>query len=159
MYKRQALDYAHTQHVVHRDVKPANVMYAPETGLVKMTDFGIARITDASKTRTGLILGTPSYMSPEQLSGKKIDGRSDLFSLGVMFSLLATGRLPFEGESMAALMFKITNEPQLSAHLLNAAVTPCLSVVIDRMLEKDMDKRYATGQEIVRDIKRCLQTG
>ena len=154
-----ALDYAHTQHVVHRDVKPANVMYAPETGLVKMTDFGIARITDASKTRTGLILGTPSYMSPEQLSGKKIDGRSDLFSLGVMFYLLATGRLPFEGESMAALMFKITNEPQLSAHLLNAAVTPCLSVVIDRMLEKDMDKRYATGQEIVRDIKRCLQTG
>lgn len=154
-----ALDYAHTQHVVHRDVKPANVMYAPETGLVKMTDFGIARITDASKTRTGLILGTPSYMSPEQLSGKKIDGRSDLFSLGVMFYLLATGQLPFEGESMAALMFKITNEPQVSAHLLNAAVTPCLSAVIDRMLEKDMDKRYATGQEIVRDIKRCLQTG
>jgi len=154
-----ALDYAHAQHVVHRDVKPANVMYEPETGYVKMTDFGIARITDASKTRTGLILGTPSYMSPEQLSGKKIDGRSDLFSLGVMFYLLATGQLPFEGESMAALMFKITNEPQVSAHLVNPAVTPCLSAVIDRMLEKDIDQRYATGQEIVHDIKHCLQTG
>ena len=119
----------------------------------------IARLTDASKTKTGIILGTPSYMSPEQLSGSKIDGRSDLFSLGVMFYQLATGQLPFVGESMATLMFKITNEPQVSANTLNAAVSPCLANVMDRMLEKTLEKRYANGQEIVRDLKRCLQTG
>ncbi|MGB2832498.1 MAG: serine/threonine-protein kinase [Methylotenera sp.] len=155
----EALDYAHALNVVHRDVKPANVMYEAETGQVKMTDFGIARLTDASKTKTGIILGTPSYMSPEQLSGSKIDGRSDLFSLGVMFYQLATGQLPFVGESMATLMFKITNEPQVSANTLNAAVSPCLASVMDRMLEKTLEKRYASGQEIVRDLKSCLQTG
>ena len=80
-----ALDYAHKHNVVHRDIKPANIMYEPESKQVKLTDFGIARITDSSKTKTGMVLGTPSYMSPEQLSGKKVDGRSDLFSLGVMF--------------------------------------------------------------------------
>ena len=113
--------------------------YEAETGQVKMTDFGIARLTDASKTKTGIILGTPSYMSPEQLSGSKIDGRSDLFSLGVMFYQLATGQLPFVGESMATLMFKITNEPQVSANTLNAAVSLCLASVMDRMLEKTLE--------------------
>ena len=98
-----ALGYAHKQGVVHRDIKPANVMYDPEADSVKVTDFGIARLTDSSKTKTGMVLGTPSFMSPEQLAGKKIDGRSDLFSLaGTLFQLLC-GRLPFEGESMAQL--------------------------------------------------------
>ena len=111
----EALDYAHEQNVVHRDIKPANIMYEPETGVVKVTDFGIARITDSSKTKTGMVLGTPSYMSPEQLAGKKVDGRSDLFSLGVMLYQLSTGQLPFTGESMASLMYKIANEPHMSA--------------------------------------------
>ena len=106
-----ALGYAHRQNVVHRDVKPANVMYEPETDTVKVTDFGIARITDSSKTKTGMVLGTPSYMSPEQLAGKKIDGRSDLFSLAVSLYQMLCGRLPFDGDSMAQLMFKIANEP------------------------------------------------
>ena len=104
----EALDYAHGHQVVHRDIKPANIMYEADTGNVKVTDFGIARITDSSKTKTGMVLGTPSYMSPEQLSGKKVDGRSDLFSLGVMLYQLSTGQLPFTGDSMATLMYKMS---------------------------------------------------
>jgi len=152
----EALDYAHGYHVVHRDIKPANIMYESDTGNVKVTDFGIARITDSSKTKTGMVLGTPSYMSPEQLAGKKVDGRSDLFSLGVMFYQLASGQLPFTGDSMATLMFRIANEPHANIRTLNSSVSQCLSDVIDRMLEKDMEKRYARGAEIAADIRRCL---
>ena len=90
-----ALDYAHAQQVVHRDIKPANIMYEPASDQVKVTDFGIARITDSSRTKTGMVLGTPSYMSPEQLAGKKIDGRSDIFSLGVTLYQMSAGQLPF----------------------------------------------------------------
>src|SRR4030095_11982646 len=107
----EALGYAHKQGVVHRDIKPANLMYHPDTDTLKVTDFGIARLTDSSKTKTGMVLGTPSFMSPEQLAGKRIEGRSDLFSLAVSLYQLLSGRLPFEGESMAQLMFKIANEP------------------------------------------------
>src|SRR5207344_2485195 len=114
-----ALGYAHKQNVVHRDVKPANVMYELENDVVKVTDFGIARITDSSKTKTGMVLGTPSYMSPEQLQGKKIDGRSDLFSLGVTLYQLCCGSLPFKGDSMAQLMFKIANERPIDPLSLN----------------------------------------
>src|SRR6185295_4996724 len=103
----KALSYAHTMGVVHRDIKPANIMYEPDSDVVKVTDFGIARITDSSRTKTGMVLGTPSYMSPEQLAGRKIDGRSDLFSLGVTLYQMLAGKLPFEGESMAQLMFAI----------------------------------------------------
>jgi serine/threonine protein kinase len=106
----EALAYAHRQNVVHRDIKPANIMYELDSDTVKVTDFGIARITDSSKTKTGLVLGTPSFMSPEQLAGKKVDGRSDLYSLGVMLFQMLTGVLPFRGESMAELMYKIANE-------------------------------------------------
>jgi CHASE2 domain-containing sensor protein len=153
----EALDYAHGYQVVHRDIKPANIMYEPDAGSVKVTDFGIARITDSSKTKTGMVLGTPSYMSPEQLAGKKVDGRSDLFSLGVMFYQLASGQLPFTGDSMATLMFKIANEPHVSIRTLKPEISQCLSDVIDRMLEKDMDKRYTRGTEIAADIRRCLE--
>jgi serine/threonine-protein kinase len=150
-----ALDYAHANNVVHRDIKPANIMYETETSGVKVTDFGIARITDSSRTKTGMILGTPSYMSPEQLSGKKVDGRSDLFSLGVMLYQLTTGQLPFQGDSMAALMFKIANEPHIPATSLRPDLPPCLSAIIDKMLEKDFEKRYQRGAEIVADIRKC----
>lgn len=151
-----ALDYAHGNNVVHRDIKPANIMYELDTASVKVTDFGIARITDSSKTKTGMVLGTPSYMSPEQLSGKKVDGRSDLFSLGVMFYQMTTGQLPFSGDSMAALMFKIANEPHVKAREVNPEISECLSAIIDRMLEKDAEKRYARGNEISADIQKCL---
>ncbi|PKO83502.1 MAG: serine/threonine protein kinase [Betaproteobacteria bacterium HGW-Betaproteobacteria-11] len=151
-----ALSYAHENHVVHRDIKPANIMYEPESDQVKVTDFGIARITDSSKTKTGMVLGTPSYMSPEQLAGKKIDGRSDLFSLGVTLYQLASGKLPFEGESMAQLMFKIANEPHPDIRGINPALPDCLVAIIDKALVKDADLRYQTGAEFARDIRTCM---
>jgi len=152
-----ALDYAHAQNVVHRDIKPANIMYEADSEIVKVTDFGIARITDSSKTKTGMVLGTPSYMSPEQLAGKKVDGRSDLFSLGVMLYQMTTGQLPFTGDSMATLMFKIANEPHASANTVNANISACLSIIIDRMLEKDPEKRFTRGQEIASELRRCAE--
>jgi len=155
-----ALDYAHKHNVVHRDIKPANIMYEPESKQVKLTDFGIARITDSSKTKTGMVLGTPSYMSPEQLSGKKVDGRSDLFSLGVMFYQMITGKLPFQGDSMATLMYKIANEAHTEVFTLRpdlAKQRPCISEIINRALEKDSNKRYQTGAEMARDIQRCAK--
>jgi serine/threonine-protein kinase len=151
-----ALSYAHANHVVHRDVKPANVMYEPESDSVKVTDFGIARITDSSKTKTGMVLGTPSYMSPEQLSGKKIDGRSDLFSLGVTLYQMACGQLPFSGDSMAQLMFKIANEAQPDIRGVNPQVPDCLAAIVDRALCKDMTQRYQTGDEMARDLRACM---
>ncbi len=158
----QALDHAHKENVVHRDIKPANIMYDPEKKAIKITDFGIARITDSSRTKTGMVLGTPSYMSPEQLSGKKVDGRSDLFSLGVMLYQLVTGKLPFKGESMATLMYKIANEPHPELFELKpelAKTKPCLATIIDKALQKDPDKRYQTGAEFARDLQACARQG
>jgi serine/threonine-protein kinase len=151
----EALDYAHRQNVVHRDIKPANVMYDPEADSVKVTDFGIARITDSSKTKTGMVLGTPSYMSPEQLAGKKIDGQSDLFSLGVTLYQLACGGLPFQGESMAQLMYKIANEQPADPMSLNPALPECLVAIIHRALAKDQVQRYKNGEEMARAIREC----
>ncbi len=156
-----ALFYAHQNSVVHRDIKPANIMYEPDSDSVKVTDFGIARITDSSRTKTGMVLGTPSYMSPEQLAGRKIDGRSDLFSLGVMLFQMSAGKLPFEGESMTQLMFKIANEPHPSIREFNPQVPECLASIIDRALAKDVTQRYQTGAEMAADLRTCagLSTG
>ncbi len=155
----EALAYAHRNNVVHRDIKPANIMYEQESDQVKVTDFGIARITDSSKTKTGMVLGTPSYMSPEQLAGKKIDGRSDLFSLGVTLYQLCCGRLPFVGESMAQLMFKIANEPHEDISRVRADVPPALAAVIDRALSKDAEQRYQNGDDMARDLRGCFNGG
>ncbi len=143
----EALGYAHRQGVVHRDIKPANLMYHLETDTLKVTDFGIARLTDSSKTKTGMVLGTPSYMSPEQLAGKKIEGRSDLFSLAVSLYQMLCGKLPFEGESMAQLMFKIANEPPTDILTVNPNVPPPLVAFLQRAMAKDPDQRYQTGEE------------
>ncbi len=148
-----ALAYAHSHNVVHRDVKPANIMYEAQNDEVKVTDFGIARITDSSKTKTGMVLGTPSYMSPEQLSGQKIDGRSDLFSLGVTLYQLLCGRLPFVGESMAQLMFKIANEAPADVRTHNAQVPAVLAAVVGRALCKDIGQRYQDGAEMARELR------
>lgn len=147
-----ALSYAHSQNVVHRDIKPANIMYDPDSNQIKITDFGIARITDASKTKTGMVLGTPSYMSPEQLSGKKVDGRSDLYSLGVMLFQLVTGELPFKADSMASLMYKITNDPNPSILSYMPNLPRYLDAIITKSLEKNADNRYQLGEEMSKDI-------
>lgn len=152
----EALSYAHENHVVHRDIKPANVMYEPESDQVKVTDFGIARITDSSKTKTGMVLGTPSYMSPEQLAGKKIDGRSDLFSLGVTLYQMSCGKLPFEGDSMAQLMFRIANEAHPDIRTIDPKLPDCLVAIIDKAMTKDADARYQTGAEMARDLRACI---
>ena len=154
----EALAYAHRNNVVHRDIKPANIMYEPASDSVKVTDFGIARITDSSKTKTGMVLGTPSYMSPEQLAGKKIEGRSDLFSLGVTFYQLACGRLPFEGESMAQLMFKIANEPHADIRTHNAQLPACVAAIVNKALAKDPEQRYQNGEQMARALHLCLQS-
>jgi serine/threonine-protein kinase len=150
-----ALDYAHKQNVVHRDIKPANIMYDAETDTPKVTDFGIARITDSSKTKTGMVLGTPSFMSPEQLAGKKIEGASDLFSLGVSLYQMACGKLPFEGDSMAQLMFRIANEPHTDILSVRTDLPPCLVAIINRSLAKQVADRYANGAEMAGALRQC----
>jgi serine/threonine-protein kinase len=154
-----ALGYAHKQGVVHRDIKPANMMYHPQSDMLKLTDFGIARLTDSSKTKTGMVLGTPSYMSPEQLAGRKIEGRSDLFSLAVSLYQLLCGRLPFEGESMAQLMYKIANEPPADILSVNAAVPPGLVAFLDKALAKNPDERFQSGEEFAAALRAVAAGG
>jgi eukaryotic-like serine/threonine-protein kinase len=154
-----ALGYAHGMGIVHRDIKPANIMYEPESDTAKVTDFGIARITDSSKTKTGMVLGTPSYMSPEQLAGKRIDGRSDLFSLGVTLYQMLSGQLPFTGESMTQLMFSIANTPHAPIRSVNAALPAWIDAIIDRALAKDVDKRFQTGAEFAEAIRQARRAG
>jgi len=153
----EALDYAHGENVVHRDIKPANIMYEADSESVKLTDFGIARITDSSRTKTGMVLGTPSYMSPEQLSGRKVDGRSDLFSLGVMLYQLSTGQLPFKADSMASLMYKIANDAHPSPLDLRPDLPPCLTSIIDKALAKLANERYSRGAEMAGNLRACAK--
>ena len=150
-----ALDYAHEQKVVHRDIKPANIIYDTETGVLKVTDFGVACLTDTSKTKTGTILGSPSYMSPEQLAGKKVDGRSDLFSLGVTMYQLLAGELPFVGESLASLMYKIANEKHPDVRMFRPDLPACVAKIINKLLHKDIERRFQTGGQIVSALRRC----
>ena len=148
-----ALAYAHKNNVVHRDIKPANIMCDLESDSVKVTDFGIARITDSSKTKTGMVLGTPSYMSPEQLAGKRIEGRSDLFSLGVTLYQLCCGKLPFAGDSMAQLMYKIANEPPADILQIKPDLPVEVVAVINKSLAKQPEERYQTGDEMAQAIR------
>jgi len=152
-----ALGYAHNNNVIHRDIKPGNIIYEPKTGKVSVTDFGIASLVDSSKTRTGTILGTPSYMSPEQIAGKKVDGRSDEFSLAVTLYQLLCGQLPFEGDSLAALMFKITNEKHPSIRRIRTDLPPCISTILNKAMQKERDKRYDTAGEFANDLRKCRE--
>ena len=147
-----ALAYAHSHGVVHRDIKPANVMIDPASDTVKVTDFGIARITDASRTRTGMVLGTPSFMSPEQLAGRRVDGRSDLYSLGVMLFQLLTGSLPHASESMAVLMQQIANQPAPDVRSLRPGLPEALANIVALALEKRSEVRYADGHTLAADL-------
>jgi eukaryotic-like serine/threonine-protein kinase len=151
-----ALDYAHKHKVVHRDIKPANIMLT-EKGQVKVTDFGIARLTTADSTQTGVILGTPNYMSPEQVLGKKLDGRSDIFSLGAVFYELLTGEKPFKSNNIGNLMHNIASAKFRPLHEVNPDVPDCCVVLINKMMAKNRAQRYNNAGEIVIEAQQCLE--
>jgi CHASE2 domain-containing sensor protein/predicted Ser/Thr protein kinase len=150
-----ALYYAHRQNVVHRDIKPANIMFNPDADELKITDFGIARLTDTSRTKTGIVLGTPSFMSPEQLEGRPLDGRSDQFALGVSLYQLLCGQLPFRAESMPRLMQKIATEPHASVRLVRPELPECIDPILTRTLAKSADDRYAHCGEMASALRAC----
>lgn len=152
----RALHYAHSQGVVHRDIKPANVMLDRVNGSLKLMDFGIARVGDGSRTRTGLVLGTPSFMSPEQLAGLTVDGRSDLYSLGVLLYQLLCGTLPHQSDSMARLMQQIATEPAADIRTRRPSLPESLALVLAVALEKRPELRYASGEQMARDLDAVL---
>lgn len=152
----RALHYAHSQGVIHRDIKPANVMLDRINGSLKLMDFGIARMGDGSRTRTGLVLGTPSFMSPEQLAGLTVDGRSDLYSLAVLLYQLLTGTLPHHSDSMARLMQQIATEPAPDVRTRRAGLPESLALVLAVALEKRPELRYPSGEQMARDLDAVL---
>ncbi len=151
-----ALDYAHAQGIVHRDIKPANIMLLKD-GTIRVADFGIARIIASTKTATGMVLGTLSYMSPEQMAGKKVDGRSDIFSLTVALYELLTGERPFRGgEGLGPLLFQIANDHHPDPRTVRPDLPHCVVPILDKGLAKDPDQRYARAALLAADLRACV---
>lgn len=151
----EALAYAHKKNVVHRDIKPANIIYDRGESIAKVTDFGVACLTDSSKTKTGTVLGSPSYMSPEQVAGKRVDGRADIFSLGVTLYQMVTGHLPFEADSLGSLMYRIANEAHPKPSKFRKGIPACVTRIINKCMQKDPANRYLTGSELAAALRRC----
>ena len=143
----EALDYAHRKGIIHRDIKPANIILTTD-GKVKITDFGIAKIASSNLTTTGQFLGTPNYMSPEQVSGAPVDGRSDIFSLGVVLYELLTNRKPFQGDNLTAISYKIVHEDFTPPAELSTDVPPEFNPIVARAMAKDPWNRYQRGKDL-----------
>ena len=150
-----ALEHAHNVGVVHRDIKPANAIVNPQSLATKVTDFGIAKLADQAQTRAGVVLGTPSFMAPEQLEGGTVTGRSDLFALGVTLFQLLTGQLPFMADSMPGLMEKIATSPHPPLSAIRPDLPASVGEIIDRALEKDPERRYAGAGDMARALRAC----
>ena len=153
----EALEYAHNQGVVHRDIKPGNILINEEGG-AKIADFGIAQLNIASFTLPGQVLGTPAYMAPEQLSGEGVDGRSDIFSVGVLLYAMVTGLSPFHGNSATTVCFKVVNRDPIPASTLELHLPRELDAVISRAMAKDPAQRYQRAAELAQDIHRLRTT-
>ena len=158
----EGLAYAHQHQVVHRDIKPANIMITPE-GRAKIADFGIARMRSSeTRTQTGVILGSPKYISPEQVVGKRADHRSDIFSLGVILYECITGGTPFNGEGLSALMYQITNHDPSPPSSSNSQVPVMLDYIIAKVLAKSPEARYQSAADFANDLRECkaqIETG
>ena len=147
-----ALEFAHKAEVIHRDIKPANIMLL-KTGSVKVTDFGIAKAISSSRTRTGVILGTPNYMSPEQIMGQKIDPRSDVFSLGVVFYQLLAGELPFQGDNLSSLLYQITQVKHPPLRSFNPRIPVACEQIMDKALAKNLDERFQSAGQMAKLVR------
>jgi serine/threonine protein kinase len=151
-----ALDYAHKAGVVHRDIKPSNIML-PKDGRPKIMDFGITKVVTSDATQTAAMIGTPSYMSPEQIDLEKVDGRSDLFSVGAMFYELLCGQRPFTGPNITAILKKIATEDPPPLDKINPQIHPKLEAVVSRLLAKDPQDRFQSGGEVVSVLKSLIE--
>ncbi len=154
----EGLAYAHQHGIVHRDIKPSNIMLVLD-GRIKITDFGIARMaSSAVHTQTGMVLGSPKYMSPEQVLGKTIDRRSDIFSLGVMLYEMLTGSSPFVGENVNAIMYQTLNLVPPAPNTLNPEVPEMLNFIVAKALAKGVEDRYQNALDLARDLRACRDT-
>ncbi len=153
----EALDYAHNQGVIHRDIKPANLLYNPKEGSLKIGDFGVARLTDNNRTKTGIVLGTPMYMSPEQLGAENLTGLSDLFSLGVTLYELLIGEVPFKATNIAVLMTKITTEDAAPISNRRAGIPPSVDTVLAKAMAKRPEDRFSCGAEMAIALRNCAR--
>ena len=152
-----ALSYAHSNNVIHRDIKPANIMLLKNTNNVKVMDFGIARIMTSTKTKAGIVLGTPSYMSPEQVSGQKLNGRSDIFSAGVVLFEMLTGQKPFVSDDITSLMYEIVKKRHPSLREINPKIPSIIEKIVDKALEKDVAVRYQSAGLMAEHLRKIAE--
>jgi serine/threonine-protein kinase len=152
----EALNYAHQQGVIHRDIKPGNILVTPE-GHIKIADFGVARLNESEMTLPGQVMGSPAYMSPEQLRGDQVDARSDLFSLGVLLYRILTGYRPFQGNSVQTVAFKVANYEPMPVTSFESGLPGSLDAVVNRALAKNPKQRYRTASEFAAELEQLRQ--